>query len=125
MSIMLLKLCRLIGKRLTNTEQRPTIRGGNVAATVASPLNSRKNLEVLNTMKVIDRNGKAQKINKGDKIIITFYDSQNKPITTMNSKAYEPHEVIEQNGQLGVMWGNVRMFTPLSTFWATFEKVKE
>lgn len=76
-------------------------------------------------MKVIDRNGKAQKINKGDKIIITFYDSQNKPITTMNSKAYEPHEVIEQNGQLGVMWGNVRMFTPLSTFWATFEKVKE
>lgn len=27
-----------------NTEQRPTIRGGNVAATVASPLNSRKHI---------------------------------------------------------------------------------
>ena len=74
-------------------------------------------------MKVIDRNGKAQKINKGDKIIITFYDSQNKPITTMNSKAYKPHKVIKQGGLLGIIWGNREEFTPLSAFWATFKKV--
>ena len=35
--------CRIKTEQTTkNTEQRPTIRGGNVAATVASPLNSRK-----------------------------------------------------------------------------------
>lgn len=76
-------------------------------------------------MLITDRNGKTQEINEGDKIIITFYDYQNKPITTMNAEAYEPHEVINKCGNLGVIWGNVPMFTPLSSFWATFEKVND
>lgn len=73
-------------------------------------------------MQVIDKNRQTQEINEGDKIIITLYDSHDKPITTMNSKAYEPHEVIKQGGHLGVIWGNREEFTPLSAFWATFEK---
>lgn len=76
-------------------------------------------------MEVFDKNSNAQEINEGDKIIITLYDSHDKPITTMNNEAYEPHEVIKQGGQLGVIWGIRKEFTPLSAFWATFEKVKE
>lgn len=75
-------------------------------------------------MQIIDRTGNAQEINEGDKIIITLYDAHNKPITTMNSKAYEPHKVIEYGGRLGVIWGFRAEFTPLSAFYAKFEKVE-
>ena len=77
-------------------------------------------------MQIIDRTGNPQEINKGDKIKITIYDSYDKPITTMNSAAYEPQKVIEQAGQLGVIWGNREEFTPLSAFCmqnVTFKKL--
>ena len=72
-------------------------------------------------MIIEDMNGENVTINEGDKVIITLYDSHNKPITAMNSEAYEPHEVIKRNGTLGVIWGIRQEFTPLSAFvFATF-----
>ena len=78
-------------------------------------------------MQVTDKTGMTQEINEGDKIIISLYDwHTGAKIETMDAKAYEPHEVIKQGGNLGIIWGIREEFTPLSSFWmpqTTFEKV--